>query len=78
MVQKRRHLVKAITYRLSTSTMTFCIILAVTGRIDISLIVTPIELVAKVAFYYLHERIWLKSKFGVVKNLSTGDNNEPF
>ncbi len=65
MVQKRRHLAKALTYRLMGSTVTACLIFAVSGSITISLVLGGADTLAKILIYYVHERAWYGIKWGV-------------
>ena len=54
-----RSLVKAITYRILSSTVTAAIAYALTGSIRVSLSLGMLE-VGKLALYYGHERLWSK------------------
>jgi len=65
MVLRRRHLAKAVTYRICGTLLTGTIAYCLTGSMAVSLILAPIDMVLKVGFYYLHERAWHKSKWGV-------------
>ena len=65
MILKRRHIVKAISYRMIASSSTFLITWIVTGEIHTGLKVGGIAVVIKMGLYYLHERMWYRSKFGV-------------
>ncbi len=65
MVLKRRHVLKAITWRICATTITVVISILVTKDIKIGLIVGPIDLVIKLILYYWHERVWLCNKFGI-------------
>ena len=65
MILKRRHIAKAISYRMIASSSTFLITWIVTGEIHTGLKVGGIAVVIKMGLYYLHERMWYRSKFGV-------------
>lgn len=69
-VLKRRHLAKAITWRICATTITILITIIVTGNVKIGLIVGPIDVVIKLVLYYIHERCWLRTKFGINANQS--------
>jgi len=65
-VLKKRHLVKAISYRLISSLSTLGLAYILTREINISLLFMSIDFVIKIILYYLHERLWYKKiKFGV-------------
>ena len=67
MSSRRRHVVKAITYRLFATLTTVAIAWWVTGHWQVGVQVGVIEVFAKLALYYLHERVWYKFVgFGVV------------
>lgn len=65
---KRRHLAKALTYRLGGTIITAIIAIIVTQNISTGIIIGPLDFVIKVLLYYIHERIWLLSKFGIRNN----------
>lgn len=69
MVHVKRHIAKAISYRLVGSLQTILIGYALTGSIVISSTIGIIELCIKPIIYFIHERIWYKYiKFGVDKH----------
>lgn len=61
-----RSLVKSVSYRITGTLTTFLISLFVTGKIEFALSIMSVDFVTKIAIYYLHERIWLKIKFGKI------------
>jgi uncharacterized membrane protein len=66
-ISKARHLAKTLTWRL-TATVTTCIIAwGYTGNPTLGLAISGIEFFVKMPIYYLHERFWYKSKFGIRK-----------
>lgn len=65
MVERKRHLLKALTYRLAGSFATAGIAFSFTGRADIAASVGALDTVIKIALYYVHERIWYRIKWGV-------------
>ncbi len=65
MIQNRRHLAKALTWRVFGTFVTVVVAVVITGDIKIGLIVGPVDFVAKVILYYLHEKLWLLTKFGI-------------
>lgn len=69
MVHVKRHIAKAISYRLVGSTQTILIGYILTGSLIVSSTIGVIELVIKPIIYFLHERFWYKFiKFGVDKH----------
>lgn len=69
-VMKRRHIAKAATYRIIASAITAMIAFLVTGSLVAASIIAPVDFCVKMVFYYIHERVWLKSEFGIQKNES--------
>lgn len=57
---KKRHILKTITYRILTSAITILLALIFTGNINIALYIGGWEVIIKMIFYYLHERFWYK------------------
>ena len=57
---------KAITWRIFASLITFVIGWGVTGDMSFGITIGSFDVVLKLVFYYLHERLWYHSKFGVV------------
>lgn len=68
MVSKTRHILKAITWRLIASLTTFSISWILTGNIESGLTIGGLDFFIKLVLYYLHERVWYKSKFGISKD----------
>lgn len=66
MVQKKRHLVKTVTWRITATTTTVIITWLVTGNFETGAIVGGFEAVVKMFLYYAHERMWLRSRYGIV------------
>lgn len=60
----RRSIAKAVTWRLTGSIDTFVISWIITGNPVIAGTISAIEVVTKIALYYLHERVWLKISWG--------------
>jgi uncharacterized membrane protein len=69
-VQRTRHLAKALTWRIFASADTFLIAWLITGQIDWAASIATIEVVTKFVLYYLHERMWYRYiNFGLKKNV---------
>lgn len=66
-VQRKRHIAKALSYRLFGSIQTVIIGYVLTGSVYISSIAGGVELIVKPVLYYVHERIWYRwIKFGLI------------
>lgn len=65
MVQKKRHAAKALTWRLVGTLDTFLLAWWLTGSIEFGATFSGIEVITKTVLYYLHERAWYKTKWGV-------------
>lgn len=66
-VSYKRHLVKTITWRLVGTLDTILISWIISGDPIIGLKVGFAEVFTKMVLYFLHERIWYKTKFGIKK-----------
>ena len=62
-----RSVLKGFTWRLVATFSTIVIAYLITGETKTALQIGGIEFVAKIAVYYLHERIWLRIPFGIKK-----------
>ena len=59
-VDRRRHLMKAITWRVIASVTSFLIGWMVTGDIHTGIAVGAFDVVIKFILYYMHERAWFR------------------
>jgi uncharacterized membrane protein len=64
MATRKRHLAKAISYRVSSSCLTALIGLYMTGSWSIGASIGFAEFFIKLGFYYFHERLWLRCPWG--------------
>ena len=62
----RRHIAKSITWRIIATATTVSIAWILTKEINLSLKIGLIELFIKTLIYFLHERIWYMSDFGIL------------
>ena len=60
MISRRRHLAKAVTWRVVATTTTVVIVGLQTGDWRAGLFVGTVEFPTKMLLYYLHERFWYK------------------
>lgn len=66
MIQRRRHLAKAVSWRIVGTLDTFILGWLITGSIEIGALIGGIEIATKTILYYCHERVWYKHiKFGL-------------
>ena len=66
-ISKRRHLIKALTWSFLASITTFFIGKAFGLDNDKALMIVVIDRLLKFVFYYVHERAWFASNWGVIK-----------
>jgi len=65
MVEKKRHIAKAFTWRAIASVTTVLIGWLATGDITTGLSIGAFDFILKLILYYAHERAWYKSNFGL-------------
>lgn len=70
-----RHIVKAVTYRFFGSAATFIIGWIITGNVAIGVSISSIDFFTKIVLYYLHERAWHKSSFGIKNTNNIMENS---
>jgi len=63
---------KAITWRAIAMTASIALILSFFGKLKLAMGYVLVETVVKVSLYYAHERLWLKSRYGLDKDESEG------
>ena len=66
-ISKTRSIIKAISWRIVGTLDTMALGWLITGNPIMGLKIGALELFTKFGLYYLHERIWVKSKFGTKK-----------
>ena len=59
-----RTILKAVTYRVGGLFLTSAVAWVLTRRMDMAATIGLADTAVKLVAYYLHERIWLKVKFG--------------
>ena len=59
-----RSIVKGLTHRIVATLTTIAIAWAITDDVSAALQIGLVEVFAKIAIYYLHERIWAHIRFG--------------
>ena len=64
---KARSILKTISWRIVGTLDTMALGWIITGSPLVGLKIGGLELITKFVLYYIHERIWLKSKYGIKK-----------
>ena len=59
-----RSIAKAVSYRLLGSICTAAIVFIFSGSISTSIGVGALDVILKIALYYVHERLWNHISFG--------------
>jgi uncharacterized membrane protein len=68
-VEKKRHIAKTISYRITSSVIGFFAMWIATESLKIGAFFSLAELIYKPIQYYFHERIWYKRiKYGLKKS----------
>lgn len=67
MEQKKRSIVKAISWRTVGTLDTMLISFIITGSFTAAVSIGAFELITKTALYYFHERAWNKINYGKAK-----------
>ena len=70
-----RSILKAASWRVLATLTTIMIAYAITGKIDDALKIGAVEVVAKMAIYYFHERAWARFPLGTVRKMLPSQNN---
>ena len=60
MVHRKRHIVKAISWRIVGSIDTMIVAGLLTGNWKLGLSIGGVEVMTKMVLYYCHERVWYK------------------
>jgi len=61
----KRHIAKTITWRIIGTIDTIILGWLITGNFKMGLGIGGLELFTKMFLYYVHERVWYKSNFGL-------------
>lgn len=68
-----RHILKTITWRFVGTMDTMFLGWLISGSAEVGLSIGGLELFTKMALYYLHERIWYQSEYGLNKEGESTD-----
>ena len=66
-VSKTRSILKTISWRVVGTLDTIALGWFITGDPTVGLKVGGLELITKFILYYIHERLWIKNKYGTKK-----------
>lgn len=69
MVGSKRHIAKAITYRLLSSAITFVVAWLFTKQLSVGVTIVLFDVFVKLVIYYLHERVWYRFIRYGIKNI---------
>ena len=59
-----RSIVKAVTWRVGGTLVTFVVAWILTKKLELSLQIGMVDTVIKIGVFYAHERVWEKIRFG--------------
>ena len=62
--EKKRSLIKAVSWRTTGTIDTMVVSFIVTGNPTAAVSIGLVEVITKIALYYVHERAWNKINFG--------------
>lgn len=62
-----RSLIKALSWRILATVITFSVVMVLTGELEMAATVGLIDTFIKLGIYYGHERLWSKIQFGRLK-----------
>jgi len=65
--RKVRSIARVISWRLTATFTTILISYFITGNTQLALEIGAIEVVAKIALQYVHDRLWISIPFGLSK-----------
>ena len=66
-ISRTRSILKTISWRIVGTLDTIALGWVITGDPTVGLKVGGLELITKFILYYIHERLWLKNKYGTKK-----------
>jgi adenylylsulfate kinase len=63
---RKRSLVKAVTYRVSSTAFTMLFVYLITRQISLTLYMLVFDFVFMTGWYFVHERLWKLTKWGKI------------
>ena len=64
-ISRKRHFLKTITWRMIGTLDTMLIAWIISGDPMIGMSIGAVEIITKMILYYIHERAWYLSKWGI-------------
>ena len=64
---RKKHIFKTISWRIIGTLDTLLLSWLITGQLKLGLLLSGFEIITKMALYYMHERVWFASNWGIVK-----------
>ncbi len=64
----KRSVAKAVSYRFMATLTTTTVVFILTRKLTLALGVGVLDMLAKISFFYIHERVWAKIKWGTAKH----------
>ena len=64
---RKKHIFKTISWRIIGTLDTLLLSWLITGQLKLGLLLSGFEIVTKMALYYMHERVWFASNWGIIK-----------
>jgi adenylylsulfate kinase len=61
-----RSILKGVTWRVIASGTTMIVVYLITGNLALVASVGAVDIIAKIFFYYLHERTWGNIRWGLI------------
>jgi adenylylsulfate kinase len=62
---RARSIAKSLSWRATATATTMVIVLRFTGELHLAVAVGGVEVFAKLAIFYAHERVWQRLRWGV-------------
>ena len=59
-----RSIVKAVTWRIGGTLVTFVVALILTKKLELAIQIGLVDTILKIGVFYGHERLWNRIKFG--------------
>ena len=66
---RKKHIFKTISWRIIGTLDTLLLSWLITGQLKLGLLLSGFEIITKMALYYMHERVWFASNWGIIKPL---------
>ena len=64
---RKKHIFKTISWRIIGTLDTLLLSWLITGQLKLGLLLSGFEIITKMVLYYMHERVWFASNWGIIK-----------